>query len=324
MGITKKEIALAASGTVIASVAAGITAYVTTKFFLDAATDREEPKLIRYMNSRIRSSDPKSEASRIRQEASQKLAALEGEEVTVTAFDGLRLVGHWFPQEQAKRIVIAVHGWRTSWHRDFGMVSDFLRESGCAVLYIEQRGQGSSDGEEMSFGGAERYDCLSWANWVYDNISKTLPVYLYGISMGASSVMMASSLALPENVRGIIADCGFTSPDEIWAYVAKEKLHVLYAPRKIIARRLFEGRNPANRYDASAEEALASSKVPVLFIHGTADRFVPVEMTYRNYLACAAPKRLLIVPGAAHAKSYLTDPQSYQTALESFWRDFSE
>lgn len=322
MEISKKELALAASGVAIASLAAGASAYMTTKLFLDAATDREEPRFIRYLNSKIRSSDPKSEASRIRQESSQRLAAQEGEKVTVTAFDGLHLVAHWFPRENARRIIIAVHGWRTSWHRDFGTVSDFLWESGCDVLYIEQRGQGGSDGEEMSFGGAERYDCLTWASWVHDHISDSLPVYLYGISMGASSVMMASSLALPENVKGIIADCGFTSPDEIWEYVAKEKLHVLYRPRKVIARRMFEGRNPANRYDASAEEALASSKVPVLFIHGTADRFVPVEMTYRNYLACTAPKRLLIVPGAAHAKSYITDPQSYEKALTDFWKEF--
>lgn len=322
MDFSKKELMFAASSVAIASVAAGASAYMTTKLFLDAATDREEPKLIRFLNDRIRSSDPKSEASRIRHEASERLAAQAGETVTVNAFDGLHLVAHWFPQENARRVVIAVHGWRTSWHRDFGIVSDFLRESGCSVLYIEQRGQGSSDGEEMSFGGAERFDCLTWANWVHDHVSDTLPVYLYGISMGASSVMMASSLAIPENVKGIIADCGFTSPDEIWEYVAKKKLHVLYRPRKVIARRMFENRNPANRYDASAEEALASSKVPVLFIHGTADRFVPVEMTYRNYLACAAPKRLLIVPGASHAKSYLTDPKSYEAALTSFWKEF--
>lgn len=322
MEFAKKELALTASSIAIASVVAGVSAYMTTKLFLDAATDREEPRLIRCLNSFIRSSDPKSEASRIRHEASERLAAQAGETVTVNAFDGLHLVAHWFPLENARRVVIAVHGWRTSWHRDFGMVSDFLRESGSSVLYIEQRGQGSSDGEEMSFGGAERFDCLTWANWVHDKISDTLPIYLYGVSMGASSVMMASSLAHPGNVKGIIADCGFTSPDEIWEYVAKEKLHVLYRPRKVIARRMFESRNPANRYDASAEEALASSKVPVLFIHGTADRFVPVEMTYRNYLACAAPKRLLIVPGAAHAKSYITDPKSYEAALTNFWNEF--
>lgn len=322
MEISRKELARTATGMAIVSAVVGVSAYMTTKLFLDAATDREEPKLIRFLNNKIRSSDPKSEASRIRQEASERLASQEGEEVTVTAFDGLRLIAHWIPQAEAKRIVVAVHGWRTSWHRDFGMVSDFLRESGSSVLYVEQRGQGSSDGEEMSFGGAERFDCLTWANWVHDHVSDTLPIYLYGISMGASSVMMASSLALPENVKGIIADCGFTSPDEIWEYVAKEKLHVLYRPRKVIARRMFERRNPANRYDASAEEALASSKVPVLFIHGTADRFVPVEMTYRNYLACTAPKRLLIVPGASHAKSYFTDPQSYEKAMVDFWNEF--
>lgn len=322
MDVSKKELALAAASVAAASFIAGVSAVMTTKLFLDAATDREEPRLIRYLNGKIRSSDPKSEISRLRREASERLAALPGETVSVTAFDGLRLAAHWFPQANARRVVIAVHGWRTSWHRDFGMVSDFLRESGSSVLYVEQRGQGSSDGEEMSFGGAERFDCLTWASWVHDHVSDTLPIYLYGISMGASSVMMASSLALPENVKGIIADCGFTSPDEIWEYVAKEKLHVLYRPRKVIARRMFERRNPANRYDASAEEALASSKVPVLFIHGTADRFVPVEMTYRNYLACTAPKRLLIVPGASHAKSYFTDPQSYEAALMSFWNEF--
>ena len=69
-------------------------------------------------------------------------------------------------------------------------------------------------------------------------------------------------------------------------------------------------------------EALRNSKIPVLLIHGTDDHFVPVEMTYRNYCACASPKRLLIVPGADHGMSYLVDSEGYQSIVKRFWQEF--
>lgn len=253
--------------------------------------------------------------------AGKRLAAQPHETVELQSRDGTRLVGHWMPVKHPERIIITMHGWRSAWDNDFGLVADFFKENNCSVLYAEQRGQGGSGGQYMGFGLTERYDCLDWIDWVNKKTGGKLPVYLCGISMGASTVLMAAGLSLPENVRGILADCGYTSPVDIWKHVAK-RARLAYGVYGGPAGRLARKRLSMAMDAESCPQALARSKVPVLFVHGTDDRFVPVEMTYENYKACAAPKRLLIVPGAEHGMSYLVDTKGYETAMKAFWADF--
>lgn len=242
------------------------------------------------------------------------------EEITIPGHDGTRLVGHWAPAQSPERIILAMHGWRSSWNRDFGMVADYWHSHHCSVLFAEQRGQGNSGGAYMTFGMLERYDCRTWAHWLAAQDKKELPIYLAGVSMGATTVLMAADLELPEQVRGIIADCGFTSPYAIWHHVAKENLHLPWGMP--LAEGLCKRRLSLSTRSCSAQQTLRKSRLPVLLIHGTEDHFVPVKMTYENYLACAGPKRLLIVPGADHGMSYYLEPQRYQAAMEEFWQSF--
>jgi fermentation-respiration switch protein FrsA (DUF1100 family) len=140
--------------------------------------------------------------------------------------------------------------------------------------------------------------------------------------MGASTVLMAAGLDLPDRVKGIIADCGYTSPEAIWRHVAKENLRLSYGLHGLAARDLCRRKLQVAIDDYSCVDAMAECQVPVLFVHGTDDRFVPIEMTYENYKACAGPKRLLVVPGAGHGMSYYLDPKAYQEAFAQFWEDF--
>lgn len=249
--------------------------------------------------------------------AASALEARSFEEVRICSRDGVELCGHWHGAEGAKRTVIAMHGWRSSWSRDFGFIADFWFENGCNVLFAEQRGQNNSGGDRIGFGILERYDCLDWIRWVEEKRGD-LPIYLDGISMGATTVLMASGLGLPARVHGIIADCGFTSPHAIWKHVSEKNLHVPYGLNGIFADKICRNRlNSGSR--VSAADALRVCPVPVLFIHGTEDHFVPVEMTYENYQACAAPKRLFVVPGADHGMAYHVDRPGYQQAVLDFW-----
>ena len=248
-------------------------------------------------------------------------ASVPHEVAEIRAQDGTRLVGHWMSVPNPKRVIIAMHGWRSAWHRDFGMIADFFAQNGCNVLYAEQRAQGGSGGEYMGFGLIERHDCLDWINWVNKRTGTPLPIYLCGISMGASTVLMTTGLELPGNVRGIIADCGYTSPVEIWKHVAKQA-HISYEICGKPAGRLAKKRLQIAMDEETCPQALSRGKTPVLFVHGTDDKFVPVEMTFENYKSCAAPKRLFIVPGAEHGMSYLVDTIGYQDAVKSFWADF--
>ncbi len=314
----KVKMALEASG-VVASVAAAAScsAYAVTKFLMRIALDREAPKGARKLYA---SSGSDQDFWDDVDSAAKQLSEKESETVQITAQDGTPLIGHWIPCEHPKRILIAMHGWRSTWYRDFGMIADFWAGHGCGVLYAEQRGQGSSGGACMGFGLAERYDCLDWAHWANDRFGTELPLYLCGVSMGATTVLMAAGLPLPENVRGIGADCGFTSPEAIWRHVTRDAFHVPYGVCRRLANRICREKTGFGAGDYSTVEALKHNRIPVMFAHGTGDTFVPVEMTYENYQACAAPKKLLIVPGAGHGMSYCVDKADYEATTLDFWR----
>ena len=310
-------------GLIIASAtaAAGLTGHhLLTKKMMKIAMDRVEPQERNKDKERVAGSPEMEQIAELVQNAALRLENnSECKEVVTVAHDGISLLGHWYPCEAAERIVIAMHGWRSTWSQDFGVIADFWHANNCSVLYAEQRGQNNSGGDHMSFGLLERYDCLTWSNWVAEQISHQLPVYLVGVSMGAASVLMASDLDLPENVYGIAADSAFTCPHEIWKHVSENNLHIPYALHKTGADWLCQQRIGMSAGAASTIEALKNCKIPVLFVHGTEDHFVPVEMTYENYKARAAEKRLLIVPGAGHCMSYLVEKEKYERTAKEFW-----
>ena len=241
--------------------------------------------------------------------------------VELTARDGTPLVGHWYENPYARRVVVAMHGWRSRWDQDFGLIAPFFHEMGCSVLYAEQRGQNGSGGAHITFGLLERYDCLDWVEWVNRHTLPYLPVYLAGISMGATTVLLAAGLEMPACVKGVVADCGFTSPHDIWRHVAERNLHLNYDLHKTWVEWLCRRRLHIGLGEGSTVDAMKTCRVPVLFVHGSDDSFVPVDMTYENYKACAAPKELLIVPGAGHGMSYLIEKNRYQKTLKAFWRN---
>ena len=303
---------------------AGAVSYAITDRLVKIALDREVPRIVGGSPEKLTgSSGEENDFSAELSACSEKLENSGCELVEITSHDGQKLVGHWAPCDHPRRILIAMHGWRSSWTRDFGAIADFWRENQCSVLYAEQRGQNNSGGDYMGFGLIERYDCLDWIHWVNETMGTGLPIYLCGISMGATTVLMTAGLPLPENVHGIMADCGFTSPHAIWKHVVENNLHMAYTGlRSAMVDDLCRRKIQMGANDYSTLEAMKEGNVPVLFIHGTDDHFVPIEMTYENYKACTAPKRLLVVPGAEHGMSYLVDQTGYETAVQKFWAEF--
>lgn len=290
-----------------------------TRYLFRAALEREEPPSARFVRLRIMNGPQLRDAVTALAEGAAELEGREHTVVSIKGHDDELLIGHYYTKPNAKRIVIAVHGWRSSWSRDFGIISRFFDELDCNVLYVEQRGQNASGGQYMTFGIHERYDCRGWVRWVNKTVnSEHLPIYLAGVSMGASTVLMASGQKLPDNVKGIISDCAFTSPHDIWAYVIKEKMRLTYRIRSYVVNDMLKRKAKIQEH-YSTIDAMKENSVPVLFVHGTSDNLVPVDMTYRNYLACAARKTLLVVPGADHAISCYVDPDRYLAALREFF-----
>lgn len=295
-----------------------------TKTMLKIAIEREGAQRLNHaptLQKRISGYLPKEDFRAAIHRAESKLRALPLQRIEIKAKDGTALVGHWYPCEKQERIIIAMHGWRSDWAHDFGMIAPFLNQNHCSVLYAEQRGQGESGGDYMGFGLTERLDCLSWIQWVNNQIGRA-PLYLAGISMGAATVLMAAGLGLPDNVKGIIADCGFTSPHAIWKHIAENHFHLSFRLRGPIADHFCKKalKIGANAY--STRDALLKSTTPILLIHGKEDHFVPLEMTLENYHTCTAPKRLLIIPGADHGMSYYSATERYQKKVLEFFAAF--
>ena len=309
----------------VAVAGAAVMSHVITKKLLHVALHRDglSPRIVKHQGKLMGSEDNVALLEKVNAYG-KWLKEQEHDEVEITSYDGIRHVGHLWECESPQRTVLLMHGWRSSWANDFGVMADFLHKNHCNILFAEQRAQNKSGGEYMGFGLLERYDCREWIKWLNERYGTDTPLYLGGVSMGATTVLMASGLGLPENVRGIIADCGFTSPYAIWKHVVQKNLRLPYELHARAADDLCKRRIQHTPREYCTTMALKNTNIPILFVHGTDDHFVPITMTYENYKACASPKRLLVVPGAEHAASYLIDTERYEKAILEFWNDFDE
>ena len=239
------------------------------------------------------------------------------EEVSIESFDGLKLSATWLPTENPKGTIILAHGYRSCKLMEFSMVLDFYRSYGLNILLPDQRAHGKSEGKIITFGVKESRDVAAWIAW-HNEIQGACPVILSGLSMGASTVLFLADANLPGNVKGIIADCGFTSPWEIISSVFRRVTHLPAAPSLWVAEvfaRVFAG---FSLREKDTRKTLKNNKLPVLIVHGTADGFVPCEMTRQGYAACTGEKEMFLVEGAEHGLSFLVDSECYREKVTAF------
>lgn len=242
----------------------------------------------------------------------------EDDKVSITSFDGLKLNGFFIPCEKPERTVICVHGFRGSGAKDFGAVAKYYHSIGSNVLVIDHRAHGESEGEYITYGVKERYDVKEWIRFVNDQVGGELPIILDGVSMGAATVLMTSALNLPSNVKGIIADCGFTSPKEIYKDIAKKTYHIPPFPLLFIFNLYCKKIASFDMNEADAREALKENTIPTMFLHGMDDRFVPLRMSEENYACCKAEKYIERIPNAQHAVSYFVDTDYCRKKIMEF------
>lgn len=243
------------------------------------------------------------------------------EGIRAISFDGLQLFAKLYLTDENAPFEIMFHGYKSAAEKDFSGGVKIALNGGFNVLLVDQRAHGKSGGKALSFGVNERFDCLTWINYVLARFGADKKIFLYGMSMGAATVLMATELNLPENVIGVVTDCGYTSPAEIIKKVLNDRKFPIFPTYNLIrlGGKLFGGFDIES---ASAKNALKNCKIPVLFIHGGDDRFVPCDMGRENFNACAAQnKRLLIIDGAGHGISYFLDKTAYMKAISDFLSD---
>lgn len=186
------------------------------------------------------------------------------------------------------------------------------------MLLVDERAHGESEGKYIGFGCLDRIDALKWINWVLRKCGEDVEILLHGTSMGGATVLMMSSLELPAQVKGIVSDCAFTSPKEVFSHVLKSMYHLPAFPVMNISNFLNKRFAGYGLDECNAAREVKKAKVPILFIHGSGDTFVPYSMCETMYENCASSKKKLIIEGAAHAECYYKDTDAYENALTEF------
>lgn len=245
----------------------------------------------------------------------ERRAAFPQEDVYITSFDGLQLHGTWFPYEESDRTVICFHGYTSEGMNDYSTIAEYYRENRFNLLLVDERAHGKSEGKYIGFGCLDRRDARSWIDYVISRVGESSQIMLHGISMGGSTVLMTSGLELPEQVKGIISDCAFTSAWAVFSSVLKVTYHLPSFPMMHISDWMTRREAGYGLKECNAREEVKKSKTPTVFIHGDADTFVPFSMVHELYEACAAPKELVVIQGAGHAEACYKEPELYEKAI---------
>jgi fermentation-respiration switch protein FrsA (DUF1100 family) len=256
------------------------------------------------------------------------------ETVEIRSRDGLRLRGLWLSKPGNANTVILAHGY-TGWVQQLsGFALYFYERAGFNILLPHARAHGASEGEYIGFGWLERPDYLDWIDWVKNRVAEETAgiaaadaaadgpeqkIVLYGISMGAATVMMVGGEeSLPTEVKAIIEDCGYTSVQDELMFQMKARYHISSPSLLRRVDSLAKKKAGYSFEEASSLNQVKKIKIPVLFIHGGEDSFVPTEMVYPLYEACTAPKELYVVPGADHGLACEADPGEYERRVTQF------
>lgn len=244
--------------------------------------------------------------------------ALPHEDISIESFDGLTLWGTYFECAPGAPIEILFHGYRGHANREMSGAVRRCHSLGHSALIVDQRACGRSGGNVITFGVNESRDCLKWVEYVVDRWPD-VKIILAGVSMGAGTVVMATARDLPENVIGVLADCGYTSPKDIIKKVISVDMHLpadLAYPFVQLGARLF---GHFDIDELAPIDAVRNTKIPILLIHGDADDFVPCEMSVRCHEANPTSTRLHTVPGAGHGLAYPVDQEGYLKAAREFF-----
>ncbi len=251
----------------------------------------------------------------------RQMRALPQQDVEITSFDGLKLRGKYYEQEPGAPIEILMHGYKGDCERDLsgGIFRCFAL--GRNALLVDHRASGRSEGKVISFGINESRDCVAWVNYVIGNINPNAKIFIGGVSMGASTTQLACARGLPENVVGLLSDCGYSSAKRIIKKVISE-MHLpadFFYPFVKLGAKIF---GHFDLEEISPEDAMKQCTLPIIFLHGDADDFVPFEMSEESYNACASKhKRLVKIEGAGHGLAFPAAQERYVREVADFFAE---
>lgn len=245
----------------------------------------------------------------------KQIRSMPHEDISIKSRDGLTLRGKYFEYSPNAPVELLFHGYKGNAERDLCGGVERCQRLGRSAIIINQRAAGNSDGHVITFGIKESEDCYEWVKYAVNRFGADRKLIIGGVSMGAATVMMATRFDLPKNVVCVLADCGYTSPKEIICKVVKE----MKLPVKLVYPFIRLGAFIYGRFDlekTSPIECMQRCSVPVVFVHGDTDDFVPYDMSVRMHEACASEKKILItIHGAGHGLAFPVDRDGYVNQL---------
>lgn len=251
------------------------------------------------------------------QEGREYINSLNPKDLYIESFDNLKLHG-LFINNQTNKTIICVHGYKAKdGLYDFGMSAKFLNSLGYNLLFVDNRAHGLSQGKYIGFGVLDSIDVNSWIDYLVTNMNQET-IILYGMSMGGATVMNAASRPDSCLIKAIIADCGFASGYDEVAYQIKKMYHLPSFPLVPISNILLKLLAKYSLKDKEAYKSIKNYHNNLLIIHGSKDHFVPTGDAYKIFDNATCHKKILIVPGASHAKSYLKDTKLYEQTFKEF------
>lgn len=232
---------------------------------------------------------------------------------------GVKLHGYYIAAAKpTKKTAVIVHGYTDNAIRMFMIGHLYNHEMGYNILLPDLQMQGKSEGKAIQMGWKDRLDVIKWMDVTRAIYGDSINMVVHGISMGAATTMMVSGEKMPSYVKCFVEDCGYTSVWDQFAKELKEDYHISSFPLMDATSLLCKIKYGWSFKEASALNQVKKCKLPMFFIHGDADTYVPTWMVHPLYEAKPQPKELWIVPGAIHAKSYKQNPQLYLTKVKAF------
>lgn len=237
----------------------------------------------------------------------------------IESYDKLQLHSYVVTQNSNKWAIV-VHGYGGS-GKLMSDKSKYFYDMGYNVLIPDLRGHGKSEGDYIGMGWKDRLDIISWINFII-NENPNAEIVLHGTSMGAATVLMTSGENLPSNVKAIVADCAYTSAWDEFSYQLETYLKVPSYYILNVTNMVTKLKAGYSLKEASALECVKKATVPILFIHGDKDKFVPYSMMDKLYDATNSPKEKLTIEGGEHANSDLVSPFLYWLTVEDFLNQY--
>ena len=237
----------------------------------------------------------------------------------IKTFDKTILFAEWFINRGHKWVIV-LHGYGANGRLMYYVARRFYKK-GYNVLVPDLRGHGISGGSYVGMGWYDRLDVIKWIKKI-KKIDKNAEIVLYGVSMGATTALMASGEKLPKNVKCIISDCAFTSAYDVFKYQLKNTKRVPSIPFVFMMNILCKIKNGYSLKQASAIKQIKKNKLPIFFIHGANDEFVPTYMVFELYKNANCEKELMLVNNAGHIVSEMVERKIYWRRISLFLQKY--